>query len=63
MSISLYLYGDDRCSSYLTGIRKQAMRLIPKRHLGVQERPFMERDTVTQRAWSRVNNGQSSASL
>jgi hypothetical protein len=22
------LYGDGRCSSYLTGIRKQAMRLI-----------------------------------
>ena len=28
VTISLYLYGDGRCSSYLTGIRKQAMRLI-----------------------------------
>ncbi len=28
VSISLYLYGDGRCTSYLTGIRKQAMRLI-----------------------------------
>ena len=26
--ISLYVYGDGRCSSYLTGITKQAMRLI-----------------------------------
>ncbi len=24
----VYLYGDGRCSSYLTGIRKQAIRLI-----------------------------------